>query len=324
MLKIIEYPINTIEILIKAKQEKFKIAHIQSINEIDILLILALKLFGLKVIFTIHNVLPRHRKLTYLHNILYKYIYSLCDQLIIHTESGKNQIVNLFKVNRNKITVIPHGSFEFFVPERSISKIEAKKKLGFDKNTKTLLFFGAIRANKGLNKLLEAIPDITQKYNNLKCMIVGEPFDDYINYKRQIDTTNIKKYIYEKLGYIDNKEIPLFFFATDIVVLPYLEVTGSGVLQIAYAFGKPIVASNLQGFAEVVEENKNGILVNIDNTNELSKGIISLLSNEKMLETMGEHSKYLGETKYSWDSIALKTSHIYSVVDSPNIVSQLS
>lgn len=316
LLKIIEYPINTVEILIKTKREKYKIAHIQSINEIEILLILALKLFGLKVIFTIHNVLPRHGQLTNLHFKLYKYMYTLCDQLIIHTESGKNQIVDLFNIDKSKITVIPHGSYDFFVPEQSIPKAKAKEKLGFDKNSKTLLFFGAIRVNKGLDKLLDAIPDIAQKYKNLKCMIVGEPFEDYINYKRQIDNNNIEKYIYEKLGYIDNFEIPMYFFAADIVALPYLEVTGSGVLQMAYAFGKPIVASKIDGFVEVVEENKNGFLVNITNTNELSDKIISLFSNEKLLDSMGKYSKYLGETKYSWESIAHKTKHIYSNIAS--------
>lgn len=324
ILKIIEYPFNIIEIIIKAKQKKIDVIHIQSVNEIEFLMVLALKIFGYKIVFTIHNVFPRHGKLSYFHKIIYKYMYSLCDNLIIHTESGKEQVVDIFNINKKKIMVIPHGNYDFFLPETIITNTNAKKKLGFESNTKTILFFGAIRTNKGLNKLIDALPKIVQSYKNLKCMIVGEPFEDYINYKRQIENYNLNRYIFEKLGYIDNTEIPLYFFAADIVVLPYLEVTGSGVLQIAYSFGKPIVASNLEGFVEVIEENKNGFLVDIENTNEFADRIISLFDNEKLLKSMGIHSKYLGETKYSWESVARKTAHLYSSIGSFNTVSAIS
>jgi glycosyltransferase involved in cell wall biosynthesis len=323
VLKIAEYPINIIEIIIKAKQKRINLIHIQSVNEIELLMIMALKVFGYKVIFTIHNVFPRHGELTNFHKKIYKYMYSLCDHLIIHTESGKNQVVNLFKINKEKIIVIPHGNYNLFVPEKIITNADAKKELGFEKNTKTILFFGAIRSNKGLNKLLEALPIVVNSYNNVKCMIVGEPFDDYINYKNQIDEYNLNNYIFEELGYIENTKVPLFFGAADIVVLPYLEVTGSGVLQIAYAFGKPVIASNLEGFVEVIEENKNGFLVDAEKTSDLADRIISLFDNEKLLKSMGNHSKYLGKTKYSWESIARKTSHLYSNLESFNTFSAL-
>ena len=86
-----------------------------------------------------------------------------------------------------------------------------------------------------------------------------------------INERNIGNQVVEKLEYIDNNEIATYFFAADVVVLPYNEVTQSGVLQIAYAFGKPVVATCLGGFKEAVENGKNGFLVPPNNAKMLAE-----------------------------------------------------
>jgi D-inositol-3-phosphate glycosyltransferase len=312
-IKIIEYPINTIEGIVLALYKKIRIVHFQSVNFIELIMILVFKIFNIKVIYTIHNVMPRHGKLRDYHVFIYRIMYLICDQVIIHSEKGKEEIIELFKVNKNKIHVIPHGDYKFFVPEKILSKKQAKNRLGISSDTKTILFFGAIRENKGLRNILVALPEIKKRIENVKLLIVGEPWEDYGKYKKVIAEKQIEKDVFEKLDYVPNEDVPLYFFATDVVVLPYNEITQSGILQIAYAFGKPVVATDLGGFREAVEGGKNGYLVPLTDTEKLSEKCIDILSDVKKIETMGTYSRYLSDTKFSWDSIATKTKHVYEL-----------
>jgi glycosyltransferase involved in cell wall biosynthesis len=96
-----------------------------------------------------------------------------------------------------------------------------------------------------------------------------------------------------------------------VVVLPYNEITQSGVLQIAYAFGRPVVATELPGFREVIANGKNGFLVPLNDVGRLAERIAEILQNDGKLQAMGAYSKFLCDTKYSWDGIAQKTSEVY-------------
>ena len=108
-----------------------------------------------------------------------------------------------------------------------------------------------------------------------------------------------------------NEEVPLYFFAADLVVLPYNEVTQSGILQIAYAFGKPVVATDLGGFREAVEDGKNGYLVPLKDIQGLAEKCVVILTDDKRIKKMGNYSRYLADTKFSWESIANKTINVY-------------
>lgn len=311
-IKLLEYPVNTIEAILFAKRHKINIVHFQSINEIELLMVLAFKCIGKKIVFTIHNVKPRHGKIKWYHTIIYRIIYKLCDHHIIHSKSGKDELVQLFSVAPDKISVIPHGDYKFFKPESMRTGKQAKSFLGIPETCKTMLFFGAIRPNKGLEIILFALKLIKSHCSNIKLLIVGEPCEDYKKYKMIIENENLQENIFEKLEYIPHEEVALYFAASDIVVLPYHEITQSGVLQIAYAFGKPVVATAVGGFNEVVENGRNGYLVPPNDIDALANKITTLINDGSKLSTMGSYSRYLSETKYSWDAIAIQTLNVYS------------
>ncbi len=130
---------------------------------------------------------------------------------------------------------------------------QAKEALGIPINMKTVLFFGAIRPNKGLDNLLLSLPRVKKSIPNIKLLIVGEPCENYKKYAEMIQRENIEENVFEQLNYVPNHAVSQYFFASDLVVLPYNEITQSGVLQIAYAFGKPVVATAIGGFNEAVD-----------------------------------------------------------------------
>ena len=312
LIKLTEYPYNVLEALIHAKREKINYIHLQSVNWIELLMIAVFKVAGMKIIYTIHNVNPLHKKLRSYHKLIYKLLYSLCDRLIIHSESGKEEIFGLYKVKSEKIFVIPHGDYKFFLPEKKLRKDQAKVALDISRNCKTILFFGAIRPNKGLENILRALPHIKSESSCIKLLIVGEPWENYKKYKTIIEKEDLQDEVFEKLEYIPNQEIAFYFTAADIVVLPYNEITQSGILQVAYAFAKPVVATDIGGLNEAVKNGKNGYLVPLNDIKALAEKIIEILSDKEKLESMGKYSRYLSDTKYSWDSIAIQTLNVYS------------
>ena len=312
LIKLAEYPFNTLEAVFTAKREKIKYIHLQSVNWIELLMIAVFKVAGVKIIYTIHNVNPHHKKLRAYHKLLYRLMYSLCDRLIIHSESGKEEIIELFRIKREKIFVIPHGDYKFFVPEKNLRKDQAKVALGISRNCKTILFFGAIRPNKGLENILRALPHIKRENPCIKLLIVGELWENYKRYKTIIEKEDIQDEVFEKLEYIPNQEIALYFTAADVVVLPYSEITQSGILQVAYAFAKPIVATAIGGLNEAVENGRSGYLVPPNDIKALAEKTVEILNDKEKIESMGKYSRYLSDTKYSWDTIATQTLNVYT------------
>jgi glycosyltransferase involved in cell wall biosynthesis len=311
LTKLIEYPFTTLAAILIARREKADIVHMQSVNETELLMIMALRITGFKVVFTIHNVMPRHGSLRCYHSIIYRLMYIMCNHIIIHSQSGKNDIVNLFGIMPGKISVIPHGDYKFFLPDVIVNKAEAKASVELPGTCRTILFFGAIRSNKGLDTMLFALANIKKDLPDVRLMIVGELCEDYNRYKNIIENQNIQNEVLEVLEYIPNEQVGNYFSASDIVVLPYHAVTQSGVLQIAYAFRKPVVATEVGGFNEAVENGKNGYLVPPGNVKALSEKIVDILTDEKKMERMGHYSRWLCDSKYSWDSIARRTIDMY-------------
>ena len=135
--------------------------------------------------------------------------------------------------------------------------------------------------------------------------------ENYTRYQAIIKNNNLTNEVYEKLSYIPNSEVALYFSAADVVVLPYNEITQSGVLQIAYAFSKPVVAFAIGGFKESIVDDGNGYLVPPKDINLLSLKISTILSDADKMSEMGKLSRHLSDTLYSWISIATKTITIY-------------
>jgi len=311
-LKLIEYPYNAVHSAVIAAKKRIEIAHFQTVNFTELLMILVFKLIGIRVVFTIHNVTPRHGKLRSYHRLLFRFMYGLCDRLIIHSQKGRDEVISLFSVDPKKISVIPHGDYKFFLPEESVPIQQAKSGLGIPYAAKTILFFGAIRPNKGLEVLLRAFPIVKAAIPDARLIIAGEPCEDYNRYRRIIEEKGFSKSVLEILTYIPNSEVSRYFSASDVVVLPYHEITQSGVLQIAYAFSKPVVATAIGGFIEAVEDGQNGFLVAPGDPAALAGKIVAVLAEQAAMEGMGRRSRELADTAFSWDSIGDRTVLVYA------------
>ena len=96
-----------------------------------------------------------------------------------------------------------------------------------------------------------------------------------------------------------------------MVAIPYLKASQSGVIHVASAFSKPVVASACGGIPELVVDGKTGILVPSGNIEELAKGLITLLTDEAMRRRMGAEARRRAEFEYPWGKVAEATVRVY-------------
>jgi len=144
--------------------------------------------------------------------------------------------------------------------ERLLPSEEARQRLGLDPVTPVALFFGFVRAYKGLRFLLEAMPEVLTQVD-VHLLIVGEFWDDKQEYLQIVNRLCLGGAVTIVDQYVPNEEIALYFSAADVVVLPYLDVTQSAVLQLAYGFGKPVIATMVGGLPDMVEHEQTGLIV---------------------------------------------------------------
>lgn len=256
------------------------------------------KLLGdTKVLFVCHNVFPHER--FPLDNFFAKHVLRQGDYFIVQSAQDEKDLKYICENPTYRKTVHPtYNAFKLL----NMTKDEGRKLLQLNENKKVLLFFGFIREYKGLKHLLRAMPMINNKLDDVELLVVGDFAGDKEDYLSIINELNIEEYVEIHDGYIPDKDVEKFFAASDLVVLPYESATQSGIVQIAYGFEKPVVATSVGGLPEVVINNKTGYLVNPKDSNALADAIVTFFKENKAIEFQMEIQQEA--YKYSWDRMA--------------------
>lgn len=195
--------------------------------------------------------------------------------------------------------VIPHPVYDVY--GEAIPVKEAKSLLTLDDSISYILFFGLVRKYKGLDILLKALPLV--KSSNIKLLVAGEFYDKMEDYTVLIKNLGIKEKVIIYNKFIPDDEVKHFFSACDLVVQPYRTATQSGVTQIAYHFGVPMVVTNVGGLPEIVEEGKTGYLADV-NEKSIAESIdkyFSLDSKDELINSVKTKAK-----SFSWQSFCKK------------------
>jgi glycosyltransferase involved in cell wall biosynthesis len=164
-----------------------------------------------------------------------------------------------------------------------------------------ILFFGYVRKYKGLHVLLDAMPKVLQE-TNVRLLVAGEFYDDEQGYRDQIQRLGIGNSVSIFADYIPNEEVGLYYSAADVVVLPYISATQSGIIQIAYNYDKPVITTNVGGLPEVVDEGKTGFIVPSEDVDALATSIVSFFKIKDKIDFSKNISEY--KKQFSWDRMA--------------------
>ena len=249
---------------------------------------------SIQKIFVCHNVFPHERFV--MDRQLTKLVLGSGDAFIVHSELDKNDLLEIKPNAVLKKTFIPtYNAFKL----NNISKGNAREMLDLPEDEKVLLFFGFVREYKGLKWLIKAMPLIIKRLSNVKLLIVGDFGADKDVYLSLMEECGITNEIEVYDGYIPDGEVEKYFAACDLVVCPYESATQSAIVQTAYGFEKSVIATNVGGLPEVVEDNRTGYVVESKDSAMLAERICEFYEKDKEKE----FHKHIIEAayKFSWD-----------------------
>jgi glycosyltransferase involved in cell wall biosynthesis len=174
-----------------------------------------------------------------------------------------------------------HPPYDVF-SRAPLPQAEAREQLGIDPSEPVLLFFGFVRRYKGLRNLIQALALVREQLP-AKLLVVGEFWEDERPYRELVDQLGLGKAIIFHNAYVPNDEMARYFSACDVVVMPYLEATQSGVAQLAIGFEKPMIATSVGGMAETIHDGQTGLIVPPSDVAALSAAILRYF-NENLAE----------------------------------------
>ncbi len=255
-----------------------------------------------KVICIFDNVVPHEKRPG--DKILTTYFTNSIDGAIVMSQTVLDDLNNFRKNIPVKLS--PHPLFDNYgLP---VGRKEALTALSLDADNSYLLFFGFIRAYKGLDLLIEAFSDKRLRNRKLKLIIAGEFYEDDTVYRDLIKKKNLENDIIFFDHFIKDEEVPLFFSAADLVVQPYKNATQSGVTQIAFYFDKPMLVTDVGGLKEIVRDGKCGYVVK-PLPEFIAEAILDYFENSRQL--IFTEGVKLEKDKFSWDKMTMAIVEVY-------------
>lgn len=200
----------------------------------------------------------------------------------------------------------PHPLFDNFGP--AVNRDKALSKLKLEKEWSYLLFFGFIRAYKGLDLMIEAFSDIHKIKRDVKLIVAGEFYEDDSPYRELVKKYNLEEDVIFFNRFINDDEVSLFFSIADLVVQPYKRATQSGVTQIAYHFEKPMLVTDVGGLSEIVTDGKCGYVVKPE-PKAVAEAVIDYFKNnrkKKFTEGIMEEKE-----RFTWNKLTASITEVY-------------
>jgi glycosyltransferase involved in cell wall biosynthesis len=310
-----------------AATAKPKLFHILWNNKFEVfdrtLLLLYYRLCGKTIVLTAHNVNAgkRDAKDSAINRLTLGIQYRLADHVFVHTDNMKSELVRDFGIADRAVSVIPLG-MNNSAPHTDLTPEDARRRLGLDVADKVILFFGSIGPYKGLETLVAAFPTVAAVYPTARLIVVGKPKVGCDQYLQEIASTISRdssgRRVMQRLEFIPDDETEIYFKAADVLVLPYIEVSQSGVLILGYSFGLPVVATAVGSLPEDIVEGQTGFLCKPDDPQDLGAAIVRYFQSDlyRDLPARRQEIEAYASRRYSWGVVADKTLEIYAEVTS--------
>lgn len=249
-----------------------------------------------KIVFIADNVIPHEKRIG--DRAATNYAFKAVDHFIVQSSAVERDL-KLVKHDA-RYTKLAHPIYNIF-GER-IAQAEARVKLGLGADVPVLLFFGFIRKYKGLDIAISALPEVLKKYPNIVLLAAGESYTGDEEYRKLIEELDLRDHVKLVTDYIPNEEVKLYFSAANVAVLPYRSATQSGIVQIAYNFDLPVIATDVGGLAEVVVDGVSGLIASAPVPHEIAACILRYLD-DHLEETLRDGVRQ-EKKNYTWEAFA--------------------
>jgi len=299
-----------------------KVFHILWNNKFELfgrtLLLLYYKLLGKKIVLTAHNANAGWRDATdsVLNRLSLRAQYRMADDIFLHTEKMKREILKEFPVSERNVSVVPFG-INNSLKVTNLTRAEARAQLGIADGEKAILFFGHIAPYKGLDCLVNAFLPAAAVHPDYRLIIAGNPRPGCDQYWREIERTIRQNAnggrVIQRICFIPDQETELYFKAADVAVLPYRVIFQSGVLFLAYSFGLPVIACDVGSLSEDIVEGETGYLCKSDDSASLAEAIGKYFDSQ-MYRDLDRRKKIqeFAHARHSWDVVGERTEEVYA------------
>jgi len=232
------------------------------------------------------------------------------NKIIAVSDFTRRELLQYYKVKEEKIRVIHNGvDVDKFQP--ATDKLKAKAELGFNPEDKAILSVGRLYARKGLFTLIESMSLVTRKFKNAKFIIAGKGLS---NEMKKLVSYATKLGVKDNIvftGYFPDKKLPKLYQAADIFAFStFYENFPFAVLE-ALSTGLPVVSTNVGGIPEMIEDGKNGFLVEPFDSRELADRILYYLEHPAAASEMALLARKIIENQFDWRLIVKKVIKVY-------------
>ena len=252
-----------------------------------------------KCIALVHNMIPHEPNI--LDKLFAPYFVKSQNGFVALSESVVRDIEKIergkSKVQRPK-TFSPHPIYDHY-GER-MTKEDACKALNLPAEKNYMLFFGLVRAYKGLDLLLDAFGLVKDQLPELQLIIAGEFYEDEEKYRAQIESLGLNERVIVRNEFVPDGDLRKYFGAADLIVQPYKTATQSGVTQVAFHLEKPMLVTNVGGLGEIVHDHKMGYACE-----PTAEAIAADLLDYYQQDRQEAYTAYVRKekTKYAWSNM---------------------
>lgn len=247
-----------------------------------------------KCVALVHNMIPHEPSI--LDKLFAPYFVKRQNGFVALSESVVKDIEAIS--HQHSAVSSPHPIYDHY-GER-MTKEEACNALGLDGKKDYMLFFGLVRAYKGLDLLLDAFGKVKDSLPNLQLIIAGEFYEDEDKYRTQIANLGLTERVIIRNEFVPDGDLRKYFGAADLIVQPYKTATQSGVTQVAFHFEKPMLVTNVGGLGEIVHDHKMGYAC-APNAEDIAEDLMDYYQNKRQ----EAYTAYLQKekTKYAWSNM---------------------
>lgn len=240
--------------------------------------------------------------------------FKSCDHIIAIAKHSYDDLINLYQINEEKISLIPHGIKDLHIPMSGKERLLLKKKYGFSAKNKILIFAGRVDEVKGVYILLDAFISLAKEYPNLRLIIAG---DGTLNTLLQRGNPFWSRIVFT--GFLNKKSLYELYSIADIGVLPSLHEEFGYVALEMMMMNVPLIVNQTTGLSELITNKVNGATVNLDvknpqapaNVRSLKESIIFMLKHNNYKRLWAKESRIIFEKKYSLNIFAKKMIEFY-------------
>jgi glycosyltransferase involved in cell wall biosynthesis len=268
-----------------------------------------LRLLGIRLVWSIHNVLPHEPHAKDVEDL--RLVFNAAHVRILHTAASRRRLEEEFGLSGSSF-LIPLGNLNDAYPPQG-DRDATRSRLGIAKDAFVLLLFGHLRPYKGLDTFVEVLDRLPPRFVGL---VVGAPHDAVRPILAEAQERLAGRFILVA-DYVPDEKIADYFAASDAALYPFKAITGTHSVFLAYAYRKPALVRDLPGMDEIVRTGETGMLAST--TQEFVDHVLALAADPAMTKRLGERGHDWAHEQFQWGRVAEGTQRAYEMSLEPRM-----